>query len=34
MPRIRAASIGEHKALVRKNLLDAAHSLIAEAGTA
>ncbi len=34
MPRIRAASIDEHKALTRRALLDAAYSLIAEAGTA
>jgi AcrR family transcriptional regulator len=34
MPRIRAASIDEHKALTRSALLDAAKSLIEEAGTA
>jgi AcrR family transcriptional regulator len=34
MPRIRAASIDEHKALTRSALLDAAKSLIHEAGTA
>lgn len=34
MPRIRAASIDEHKALTRRALLDAAHELIDEAGTA
>lgn len=34
MPRIRAASIDEHKALTRQALLDAAYQLIAEAGTA
>ena len=34
MPRIRAASIDEHKAITREALLDAAKSLIEEAGTA
>jgi len=34
MPRIRAASIDEHKELTRAALLEAAFSLIAEAGTA
>ncbi|MCH8984460.1 MAG: TetR/AcrR family transcriptional regulator [Acidobacteria bacterium] len=34
MPRIRAASIDEHKVLVRGNLMDSAKKLIAEAGTA
>lgn len=34
MPRIRAASIDEHKALTRKALLDAARDLIDEMGTA
>ncbi|HEY4584106.1 MAG TPA: TetR/AcrR family transcriptional regulator [Acidimicrobiia bacterium] len=34
MPRIRAASIDEHKALTRSALLDAAKALIQEAGTA
>ena len=34
MPRIRAASIDEHKVLVRGNLMDSAKRLIAEAGTA
>ncbi len=34
MPRIRAASIDEHKALTRRALLDAAYDLIDEAGTA
>ena len=34
MPRIRAASIDEHKALTRSALLNAAYTLIAEAGTA
>jgi AcrR family transcriptional regulator len=34
MPRIRAASIGEHKALTRRSLLDAARALIDERGTA
>jgi len=34
MPRIRAASIDEHKALTRSALLDAAKTLIHEAGTA
>lgn len=34
MPRIRAASIDEHKALTRRALLDAAYQLIDEAGTA
>ena len=34
MPRIRAASIDEHKALTRSALLDAAKLLIEEAGTA
>lgn len=34
MPRIRAASIDEHKALTRRALLDAAYHLIDEAGTA
>ena len=34
MPRIRAASIDEHKALTRSALLKAARTLIAEAGTA
>lgn len=34
MPRIRAASINEHKALTRSALIDSAKSLIAAAGTA
>ena len=34
MPRIRAASIDEHKALTRAALLDSAWRLIADAGTA
>lgn len=34
MPRIRAASIDEHKELTRRALLDAAWRLIADAGTA
>ena len=34
MPRIRAASIDEHKALTRRALLEAAYELIDEAGTA
>lgn len=34
MPRIRAASIDEHKVLTRRALLDAARELIDEAGTA
>lgn len=34
MPRIRAASIDEHKALTRRALLDSAKGLIEEAGTA
>ena len=34
MPRIRAATIDEHKALTRRALLDAAKELIEEAGTA
>lgn len=34
MPRIRAASIDEHKALTRRALLDAAYELIDEAETA
>lgn len=34
MPRIRAASIDEHKSLTREALLDAAWRLIDEAGTA
>lgn len=34
MPRIRAASIDEHKALTRNSLLTSAKALIAEAGTA
>lgn len=34
MPRIRAASIHEHKELTRRDLLDAAKELIASAGTA
>ncbi len=34
MPRIRAASIHEHKALTRSALLEAAYDLIDEAGTA
>ena len=34
MPRIRAASIDEHKAITREALLDAAKNLIEEAGTA
>lgn len=34
MPRIRAASIDEHKALTRRTLLEAAYDLIDEAGTA
>jgi len=34
MPRIRAASIDEHKELTRRALVDAARALIDEAGTA
>lgn len=34
MPKIRAASIDEHKALTRRSLLDAAFRVIDEAGTA
>lgn len=34
MPRIKAASIDEHKALTRRALFDAAKELIEEAGTA
>lgn len=34
MPRIRATSIDEHKALTRSALLDSAKELIADAGTA
>lgn len=34
MPKIRAASIDEHKELTRRSLLDAAFQVIAEAGTA
>jgi AcrR family transcriptional regulator len=34
MPRIRAASIDEHKTLTRRALLDSAKALIADAGTA
>lgn len=34
MPRIRAASIDEHKALTKRALLDAAQTLIRESGTA
>ncbi len=34
MPRIRAASIDEHKTLTRRAMLDAAKALIADAGTA
>lgn len=34
MPRIRAASINEHKELTRRSLLDAAWQVIDEAGTA
>lgn len=34
MPRIRAASIDEHKAITREALIDAARNLIEEAGTA
>jgi AcrR family transcriptional regulator len=34
MPRIRATSIDEHKALIRSALLEAAQNLIADAGTA
>lgn len=34
MPRIRAASIDEHKVLTRQALLDSAYHLIDEAGTA
>ncbi|HEY6628682.1 MAG TPA: TetR/AcrR family transcriptional regulator, partial [Acidimicrobiia bacterium] len=34
MPRIRAATIDEHKALTRSALLNAAKTLIREAGTA
>ncbi|MFQ5522685.1 MAG: TetR/AcrR family transcriptional regulator [Acidimicrobiia bacterium] len=34
MPRIRASSIGEHKALTRRALLDAARTLIDEKGSA
>lgn len=34
MPRIRAATIGEHKAITRRALLEAAHRIIEDAGTA
>ncbi|MFP3913515.1 MAG: TetR/AcrR family transcriptional regulator [Actinomycetota bacterium] len=34
MPRIRAESIAEHKAMTRRQILDAAQDLIAELGTA
>jgi len=34
MPRIRATSIDEHKALTRSALLESAKELIADAGTA
>jgi len=34
MPRIRAATIDEHKAITRRALLGAAHHIIEEAGTA
>ena len=34
VPKIRAASIDEHKELTRRSLLDAAFDVIAEAGTA
>lgn len=34
MPKIRAASIDEHKELTRRSLLDAAYRVIDEAGTA
>ena len=34
MPKIRAASIDEHKELTRRSLLDAAYRVIAEAGSA
>lgn len=34
MPKIRAASIDEHKELTRSALLEAAHRVIADAGTA
>jgi AcrR family transcriptional regulator len=34
MPRIRAASIDEHKAMTRRALVTAAHRIIEEAGTA
>jgi len=34
MPRIRAASIDEHKIQTRRNLIDRARALIAESGTA
>src|SRR5918996_969810 len=34
MPKIRAASIDEHKELTRRSLLDAAYQVIDEAGTA
>ncbi len=34
MPRIRAESIAAHKALTRRDILDAAHELIEAAGTA
>lgn len=34
MPRIRAATIDQHKQLVRRSLLDAARRMIDEAGTA
>ena len=34
MPKIRAASIDEHKELTRRSLLDAAYQIIDEAGTA
>lgn len=34
MPRIRAATIDEHKAITRRALLEAAHRIIEDAGTA
>jgi AcrR family transcriptional regulator len=34
MPRIRAENIEAHKAMTRRQILDAAHDLISEAGTA
>lgn len=34
MPRIRAENIESHKALTRREILEAAHSLLAEAGSA